>query len=287
MFANSELHGHLAGGEAGPAANQGWEACLEMGFAFENGKTVLTHRRHQGPLVVQRPFYPGDGVCHAYLLHPPGGLVAGDRITIDVAVEKDAAALLTTPAAGKFYRSDGCLARQSVSLTVAERGALEWLPQETIIFKGARMKSAMHIELESNASFIGWEMLAFGRPAAQEHFNNGEAELSWRILRSGKPFYSERLELDAEAFEARWGLDGHAACGTLFACPATLKTLATVRELIGDRRGMGVTRIDDMLVCRGLDSRIDHLRLFYESVWSAIREDIAGRIAKPPRIWAT
>lgn len=265
----------------------GWEAHLQLGFIAINGKTVLKHRSHRGPLVVQRPFYPEDGVCHVYLLHPPGGVVAGDRLAIDIAVAQDGAALLTTPAAGKFYRSAGDLARQSVSMTVAGGAALEWLPQETIIYEGARLKSEMRIELDAGARFIGWDMLAFGRPAAQEGFNYGTAGLSWHISRAGKPFYLERLQLDAEAFTARWGLNGCSACGTLFACPAPPQTLETVRQLIGEQQGLGVTRIDDMLVCRGIDARADRLRHFFQQIWTAIREDVVGRGAQPPRIWAT
>ncbi len=287
MYAENAIGDTVQSSPPQGSIRPGWEAHLQLGFVCNNGKTVLKHRSHRGPLVVQRPFYPEDGVCHVYLLHPPGGVVAGDRLAIDIAVAKDSAALLTTPAAGKFYRSSGELARQSVSLSVAEGASLEWLPQETIVYEGARMKSDMQIVLDSCARFIGWEMLALGRPAALEGFSDGTAGLSWRIHRDGKPFYIERLQLDAEAYAARWGLNGHSACGTLFACPASLEVLETVRRLIGDQKGLGVTLIDDMLVCRGLDAGADRLRCFFQQVWAVIREGIVGRSAQPPRIWAT
>src|SRR5512137_547009 len=120
---------------------KGWRAELVLGFRWQDGRTVLATRRHIGPLTVQRPFYPEGDVCHVYVLHPPGGVVAGDCLTIAINAEADSAALVTTPAAGKFYRSDGKLARQQVSLTVAANAALEWLPQETIIYEGARVAS--------------------------------------------------------------------------------------------------------------------------------------------------
>ena len=146
---------------AGTLPAQGWQAKLELGFAHQHGKTVLAHRRHVGPLTVQRPFYPEGDVCHVYLLHPPGGVVAGDCLTIDINAATDSAALVTTPAAGKFYRSDGKLARQQVSLTVAANATLEWLPQETIIYEGAQVASEMRLELAAGARFIGWEILAW------------------------------------------------------------------------------------------------------------------------------
>ncbi len=264
-----------------------WEAELSLGFAPRGTKTALVNRSHRGPLTVQRPFYPEGEVCHVYLLHPPGGVVAGDRLTINTNAETDAQALITTPAAGKFYRSGGGEARQTVNLTVAENTSLEWLPQETIVYQGARLNSSMTIDLAEHGRFIGWEILALGRPAAGEGFENGSAKLNWRISRAGRLLYLERLRLNAAAFQARWGLFGHSACGTLFAYPATALQLAAVQALIGEEPDRGVTLIEDLLICRGLDLRADLLKGFFERVWGLVRGDVVGKEVCLPRIWAT
>jgi len=222
-----------------------------------------------------------------YLLHPPGGVVAGDQLSITATVEPDAQALITTPAAGKFYRSGGGEARQNVNLKVAENASLEWLPPETIVYEGARLSSSTTIDLAEHGQFIGWEILALGRPAAGEGFDNGAASLNWRISRAGRLFYLERLRLDAEAFQARWGLFGHSACGTLFVYPATAWQLAAVQELIGDEANRGVTLIEGLLICRGLDRRADLLKGFFERVWGLVRGEVVGKAVCLPRIWAT
>ncbi len=268
-------------------SHPGWQARLALGFTRQTGKTVLTTRVHSGPLTVQRPFYPEGDLCHVYLLHPPGGVVAGDRLHIDLSVAQLAQALMTTPAAGKFYRSGGGEARQSVNLKVAENASLEWLPQETIIYQGAQLHSAMNIDLAEHGNFIGWEILAFGRPAAGEGFENGSASLNWRISREGRLVYMERLRLDAEAFQARWGLFGHSACGTLFVYPSNPLHLAAVQELIGDEANRGVTLIEGLLICRGLDRRADLLKGFFERVWGLVRGEVVGKEVCAPRIWAT
>jgi urease accessory protein len=270
-----------------PKPLSGWQADLKLGFELRGEKTVLAERQHVGPLTVQRPFYPEGGVCHVYLIHPPGGVVGGDQLSISASAATGSHALITTPAAGKFYRSGGETASQSVSLTVASDATLEWLPQETIVYQGALFNSNMHIDLAENARFIGWEVLALGRPAAGEGFDNGEACLNWQIHRQGSLFYRERLRLDAKAFAARWGLANHSACGTLFAYPATAADLEAVQQLIGEHPLRGVTRIDDMLICRGLDARADLLRDFFQQVWQLLRTEIAHRPASAPRIWAT
>ena len=248
---------------------------------------MLVHRRHMGPLSVQRPFYPEGGVCHVYLLHPPGGVVGGDRLSIDISAETGAQALITMPAAGKFYRSGGAEAGQQVTLRIAGQSSLEWLPQETIVYEGARLNAGMNIQLAKDAGFIGWEIVALGRPAAGEGFQSGHAHLAWRIDLDGQIFYLERQRLDAEAFAARWGLSRHSSFGTLFAYPSTAQQLEAVQELIGDHPGKGVTRIDQLLICRAIDQRADRLRDFFHAVWQSIRTDIIQKPACAPRIWAT
>ena len=108
-----------------------------------------------------------------------------------------------------------------------------------------------------------------------------------RLLIFAKIFYQEKLRLDAEAFAARWGLNGHSACGTLFVIPATVVQLEKVQQLIGDTAGLGVTLIDELLICRALDTRADRLRSFFQQVWATLRPDVLECKVSEPRIWAT
>jgi urease accessory protein len=287
MFVESQGPGTLTASFPSDITAEGWNAELELRFAPGQGRTIIAQRRHVGPLVVQRPFYPEGPVCHVYLLHPPGGVVAGDTLGIDIDVASGSAALVTTPAAGKFYRSAGGLARQTVSLRVASGASLEWLPQETIFYQGARVRSRVAIELEAGARFVGWDVAALGRPASGEGFASGEIELNFQILRGLQPCYLERSLFDPKAFAAPWGLNGHPAFGTLFATPSTAAHLEAVRELIGDQPERGVTRIGDLLICRGRDMRADRLRSFFQQVWVRVRDDVIGHGACAPRIWAT
>jgi urease accessory protein len=281
------MQAQLASDVANDRAQHHWEAELTLGFAPRGHKTALVDCSHRGPLTVQRPFYPEGGVCHVYLLHPPGGVVAGDQLSIDARAETGAQALITTPAAGKFYRSGGDVARQTVNLTIADGASLEWLPQETIVYDGARLNANMLIDLAEQGHFVGWEISVLGRPAAGEGFTDGHAELHWRIWLDGRLFYLERQHWNAQAFQARWGLFGHSACGTMFVYPATPLHLAAVQALIGDAPNRGVTLIERLLICRALDGRADVLKVFFERVWGLVREDVVGKALCLPRIWAT
>src|SRR6184192_3562771 len=97
-----------------------WKASLSLSFARDENRSVLARRSHEGPLVVQKPLYPeGDAVCHAIVVHPPGGIAGGDELALDVRCERGSHAVLTTPGAGKWYRSAGPWAKQSLAFDVA------------------------------------------------------------------------------------------------------------------------------------------------------------------------
>ncbi|HXH04370.1 MAG TPA: urease accessory protein UreD, partial [Candidatus Competibacteraceae bacterium] len=170
----------------------GWRGELSLRLAARAGRTVLDESRHRGPLMVQRPFHPEpDGGIHLYVLHPPGGLVGGDELRLAAQLAPGARALLTTPSAGKVYRSSGAVASVEHCLHVTDGAALEWLPQELIVYQGARLRALTRVELASAARFIGWEILCLGRPAAGEGFATGCVRLALELWRDGHPLYRE------------------------------------------------------------------------------------------------
>jgi len=268
-----------------------WRAELSLTYNKSHGRSVIAKREHVGPLVVQKPFYPeGDEVCHTYILHPPGGVVGGDQLTVNIDVQADAHALLTTPASTKFYRCDDRHARQNQNLIVADNGILEWLPQDTILFDQAKVKTTTRVELAPQARFIGWEILCLGRPASNELYDNGYCRQAFEIWRAGKPELVERSSLvgGSELLNAKWGMAGYSVMGLMVLVGANKVMLDLARQVESVNNGLAsVTLIDDILVCRCLAIQGMEAREYFTRVWAALRLEWIGRTAEPPRIWNT
>ena len=280
-------------------SHQQWQASLELVFTVKNKKTILSKNRHFGPLMVQKPFYPeSPKVCHVYLLHPPGGVVHGDQLKIDVTIEPSAHALITTPAAGKFYRSNGQFASLTQTLQVEDSALLEWLPQETLLFNASKVHLKTLITLSKNARFIGWEMLCLGRKASAEPYIAGECRQHFELWRDNKPLFIERCQIEGRAsmLKEKWGMDHWPLTATLIATNCTKTQLKAVQELFeqlstaaqpGFRGHISVTLKEDLLICRFLGEQAEHARYCFIEVWKLIRPAVMKQDAQIPRIWNT
>jgi len=262
---------------------QSWKAQLHLGFENRDGRTVLAERRHDGPLVVQKALYPeGDAVCHAIVVHPPAGIAAGDELELNARAGAGAHALLTTPGAGKWYRSAGPWASQKLRFEVA--GAMEWLPQETIVFDGAMARLETEVRLHGDAHYLGWEILCLGRTGSGERFGKGEIRVNSSLTRDGKLLWLERGRIagGGALLESPAGLQGQPVCATLVAAgPAA--DLAACREI----EGLAVTQLPGVLVARYLGDSSEQAKKLFARLWTVLRPTMFGREAQMPRIWST
>ena len=267
---------------------RGWHASLELEFAARGSRTVLARRSHIGPLVVQRPFYPEGSVCHIYLVHPPGGVVGGDRLELRARADDGSHALITTPAATKFYRSEGKLAHQSQDLSL-DAATFEWLPQETILFPEAYANIVTRVRLTERSRFIGWEIVCYGRPASGLAYASGRAHQDFELWLNDIPLVLDHLRLDGAgaSMQARYGLAGHTVLGTMFAFPADDALLQLARTVAIEGVLCACSKVDGVLVCRAVGMQADAVRKALTAIWQLIRPQVAGRAAVAPRIWAT
>jgi urease accessory protein len=269
-----------------------WRATLALSFERRDARTVLAQRAHEGPLVVQKSLHPeGDEVCHTIVVHPPGGIAGGDELAIDVRAGERAHVLLTTPGAGRWYRSSGPWARQHVALHAGDEGIIEWLPQETIVFDGARAELLWEAHLAPTARVIAWDIVCLGRTGSGETFTRGEVRTAMRVARNGRARWLERAVLapGSTALASPVGLEGRSVSGTLLASGASIddETLSRCRAQT-PREGEGaVTRMPHLLVARYRGDGSEAARAYFRALWSILRPAFVGREALEPRIWRT
>jgi urease accessory protein len=278
------------------ALHSQWSANLRLRFAFDGRRTILAERAHTGPLRLLKPLYPeGDHCCHAVVVHPPGGIVAGDSLSLIAQVETDAHGVITTPGAQKWYRTDGAHATSDTQLTVDRGGALEWLPQETIVFDGARARQTLTINLQNGAKFFGWEIVCLGRTASRERFARGHFWQTIRVLHEGALVWSEHLSLaggDA-LLESPVGWGGYPVCATAWIARGTEAAsdadfLAMIRlQLENEPFAAASNPAPGLFVVKAVAATAESVRELLTRVWSQVRFDVFGVPAQRPRIWST
>jgi urease accessory protein len=267
-----------------------WHARLSLDYRPEAGRTVLA-RAHCGPLQVQKALYPeGAALAHTLIIHPPGGIAGGDALAIEATVRPQAQALVTTPGATKWYKANGRQAAQQVSLDIA--GGLEWLPQEAIVFDQADVRSAIEIALHDDAATLGWDIVTLGRAAAGESFTAGRFAQSIRLHDGGRLQWVERTRIDGgdALLDSPIGLAGHRAFGCLWAAGPRWRDadLEALRERLPPATAPLTRVAPRLLIARALAHTAPAVRAALTAVWRELRPLVfEGRVAQPPRIWAT
>jgi len=282
-----ELAPHIAPGP------EGWRARLEIGLEVVAGRSAVVRKLHEGPLGLQRAFYPeSGGVAHLYLLHPPGGVVHGDELSVSIAAGENTHCLVTTPAATKFYRSTGRVALQQQTFDVGSGATLEWLPQETIVFGSARVRTNTRVELHPGGRFCGWDIVCLGRAASGDFFESGDIRQAFELWQGDRPLFIERSHFHASAPVRReaWGLGGHSVFGTFVCTGQNTRAVDAVRAAVQfdlEKELFSVTQLREVIVCRYLGDSTERARAAFAEAWAVLRVLLLERPASPPRIWLT
>lgn len=267
--------------------NQGWRASLSLSFEKGPERTVV-RRRHTGPLTIQRPFFPENSVAHVYMLHPPGGVVGGDLLTIEASVDEGASGLVTTPGATKFYRSkEASVSSFSQSLNV-QGGSLEWFPQENIFFNGCTANLSTTINADANAAIALWDIQCFGRPAGGELFRTGSVTNKLKVLVENNLIFLDRLVInDKHPLSQHTGLGAQPVTGTLLLNKMTQDACDLVRNLLSGQSSFFVTLVDSLLILRYIGNSVEQSKQGFIQVWKQLRYSLNQRHPSVPRIWAT
>lgn len=223
--------------------------------------------------------------CHGVIVNTAGGMTGGDEALWSYALDDGARVELSTQSAEKIYRSDGDPAQVAISITLGKRAALSWLPQEVILFNGARFSRKLDVDMEDDARLTLLEISVFGRSAKGERVDRGTFHDRWLVRRQGRVVFAESVRLEGD-IAARLDVPavGGGACAIatlLHVAPNAEKRLSSARKALARATSeCGVSAWDGMLVAR-----------FVSRDALAVRSDaalLASRVLPQglPRIWS-
>jgi urease accessory protein len=263
----------------------------EIGFAKDGGATRLIHLYNRDPLRFLFPT-PAKGDClQAGLVTTSGGLVGGDRLSIDINTQPGAMVSISPSAAEKVYRSTGADTEMDVSLRAESQSWLEWLPQETILFNDSRLKRVTRIEANGDARVFAGEMLVFGRIGRGERLTRGLVRECWEVHRDGRLLWADNLQLDgdiAATIDHPAGFGGATAAATaIYAGPDSEARLADARASLDDAPDIrsAASIVNGVVVIRFLGRDARTLRAAFGTFWAAFRSRAAKLPARLPRLW--
>lgn len=279
-----------------------WHGQLTLNYSLDGDRTTALDRHH-GPLRVLQRLYPeSERVCHHVLVHPPGGIVGGDVLDIDLRMQPGSHALLTTPGATRFYKSAQAEARQSLVAKLEPGARLEWLPLEAIAYRGCQAVNAMRFELAEGAEMIGWDVLALGLPASGESFSDP-------AFAHGR--YTQEIELpgvwlergtvratDTHLLDSPLGWAGKRVMATVwFAAgqPLTRQRREALLDAAREQAGGSALALsagstsphEHVVLMRVLAERVEPAMALLSQVWGRWRREAWGIEPCPPRVWRT
>ena len=275
-------------------ATQVVSGVAEITFDRRDGTTRLAHLYHHDPLRVLFPRADDPATPVAVLAMTSGGLVGGDRLAIAATVGEDASALFATQSAEKVYRSMGMDCRVEVGLTVGRGGWMEWLPHESILFEGARLRRRTVADVAAGGRLMAAEAIVLGRTARGEQLTRGLARDAWEIRRQGRLVWADALHLEgdlARLIADPAGLDGAVALATfVHVADDAAEHLDLARALLpaNDEGALkaGATVVNGVLVARWLARDAFVLRASFGAFWAGFRQRAGGKAGGLPRLWS-
>ncbi|MFZ5689831.1 MAG: urease accessory protein UreD [Pseudomonadota bacterium] len=254
---------------------------IDLSVTAADGRTRRQRVLEQGSLRVRFPDVSGPE-SEAVILNTAGGIAGGDSFSIAIEATQGAHLAVISAAAEKVYRAIDAASRIDVRLTVGAGAALRWLPQETILFDGAKLVRSIEVEVADGGSLVMAESTVFGRSAMDETVRQGEFVDRWRIRRNGTLVFVDTLRLGGDISEllARPAAGGGAtAFATIVIAPADEGLAERARDCLANCSSeAGVSAWNGIAVIRKCGKDAAQLRRDLVSVLNRL----CGAL---PRLW--
>ncbi len=271
-----------------------YRAMLDMVFESAGGRTVLSRCQKVGSLDTQPPLYPegNRNICHAYLIHPPGGVVGGDVLDVQCTLKCGTHAVITTSDKTKFYRCAEHVAVYKQVLTIHPHAELEYIVQENMFFNGCNARVDMLIDCKSGGKFMVWVWHCQGQTANTEYKQNGTIQGKTIVLMNSKPAVAENIlfDFDNPITICQQGIE-YPVSASFYISNDTPHMLRDIRNIIDampfdTSEGICVACLENhVIIIRMFSTTSAITRIAFTKIWQYIRKSRHQSETAIPCIW--
>ena len=265
--------------------------CTRLSFKSAPSGTAIDELYQQGCCKVRFP-QSTNGTLEAVLLNTAGGLTDGDTLSNEICWRRGTQATVTTQAAERIYRAaTRDVARVTTRISIDDDCLAAWLPQETIVFDGARLARTLKIDMKSTSRLVALESIVFGRRAMGESVDCGAVSDRWLIRIDGRPAFSDNFLVDDQLTGPVAEYLDRASVANSAHCVATLVIVADdCNEIVEAARKfaqptdaiVGATRLDRLAVLRILAGDSQAMRTAVGQIVASLGGTLDVRL---PRVW--
>ena len=264
----------------------------EIEFFHRDGYTNLSHLYQRDPVRILFPDFPADEIKQGIIVTTSGGMVGGDKISLDLTFGERTSAMVMPQAAEKIYGSSRYDSVINVDLKAKSMAWAEYLPQETILFDGARLNRTTRIEATADAKILAGEIIVFGRQGSGETFTTGFLRDAWEVRRDQKLIWADTLLLKnnvSKVINHPACFDGASVVGTvILICDDIDSYIGEVQGILSNTFTTvrtGASLINGVLVARFIGKDALNLRKSFSLLWRSLRHSVASLPKTMPRLW--
>ena len=265
-----------------------------------NGRTTMRDVDRRAPFLALKARHWDEDIPEMscmYICTTGGGMLQGDRYSIEVVVEEDACAYVSTQSANKIQAMDANYAVQAQTVRVKDNAYLEYMPDLTIPCKNARFLTDTRIEVGDNATVLYSEVLVPGRIHHREDEYFGFDVYSSCI----RAYDKQDRELFCEKFVINPKLQDLAQIGMMQGFDVYGNVVLLTQKHFSDeifaqigaefsikeQLASGLSRLpnDAGLVFKVLGADVKVVRDRIYEFWAVVRKVVRGAGLPPPYLW--
>lgn len=168
-----------------------------------HGRTVLAEQSFRAPYHLSKPYWDTETrTLIAQIVNPTAGILSGDKLASEIAVDAGAALLVTTPSASRVFKMKSGSANCRQQFSVAPDGWLEVMPEPLVPHRGCSYHQTTRIDVARGGALFFSDLLLPGRVAHGEAWAWHRLCLETTVRLDGELVLRERFEQTGEGLHA-------------------------------------------------------------------------------------